>query len=323
MRERVPSDSPNERSDRYYDESPQERHQNQTQHTPRSRSPRKGSPNEITDCLLHDADKLRVKLSAPKGMLPMKIDSHIRLLRNLDNDDDFFHVTCHIEPAIKEKIQRGDFVDLEKLLPKEKGGNNFAVQDQPAMELLTMGGRTFLAPPQLNRKINSLQKWDQAFRTYTMIYVQSNPDRVSEIWQYVDVIHTAANSYNWDNVATYDFTFHQLMATKPWRSWAKMYTQGWNLALRDQQNKLNGDFRQSYSGGSQKSANSNMPNRNWKEDCCWKYNRQGKCKKQDCKWDHRCTHCSGWNHNFQNCRKRNKCQDGDKSGKSSPGYKTK
>ena len=35
------------------------------------------------------------------------------------SDDDFFHLTCHIEPALFQKIERGEFVDLDKLLPKK------------------------------------------------------------------------------------------------------------------------------------------------------------------------------------------------------------
>ena len=60
-----------------------------------------------------DAEKLKASLLAPQGMLPIKIDHNIELLRNLDSDDDFFHVTCHIDENLKTKIQRGEYVDLE------------------------------------------------------------------------------------------------------------------------------------------------------------------------------------------------------------------
>ena len=38
----------------------------------------------------------------------------------LDNDDDFFHVTCHIELGLKENIECGEFVESERLLPKSR-----------------------------------------------------------------------------------------------------------------------------------------------------------------------------------------------------------
>ena len=41
------------------------------------------------------------------------------------SDDDFFHLTCHIEPSLIHKIEKGEFIELEKLLPKDKlGGRN-------------------------------------------------------------------------------------------------------------------------------------------------------------------------------------------------------
>ena len=39
--------------------------------------------------------------------------------------DDFFHLICHIEPSLIHKIEKGEFVELEKLLPKDRlGGKN-------------------------------------------------------------------------------------------------------------------------------------------------------------------------------------------------------
>ena len=38
------------------------------------------------------------------------------------SDDDFFHLTCHIDPNLIHKIEKGEFVELEKLIPKDKVG---------------------------------------------------------------------------------------------------------------------------------------------------------------------------------------------------------
>ena len=29
------------------------------------------------------------------------------------------HIVCHVEPNLRQKIERGEFVELEKLLPKD------------------------------------------------------------------------------------------------------------------------------------------------------------------------------------------------------------
>ena len=54
-----------------------------------------------------------------------------------------------------------------------------------------------------------------------MIYTNANPERPSEIWQYIYVIHTAAAANPLDNVYYYDVNFRELMASKPSRSWGK------------------------------------------------------------------------------------------------------
>ena len=38
------------------------------------------------------------------------------------SDDDFFHLTCHIDESLKKKIEAGEYVDLDKLLPRERFG---------------------------------------------------------------------------------------------------------------------------------------------------------------------------------------------------------
>ena len=139
-----------------------------------------------------------------------------------------------MDENLKEKISRSDFVDLEKLLPRDRSGIGAITSnhDENKVELVTRDGHTYFKPVR-NAQINGLRKWEQAFSIYAAIYTQANPERSVEIWQYMHVINVATLSYQWDNVASYDLTFRQLMVFKPQRSWAKTYTQGWNLALRD------------------------------------------------------------------------------------------
>ena len=130
-------------------------------------------------------------------------------------DDDFFHLMCHIDSALKTKIERGEYVDLEKLLPKD------GLHNDNRLEWVHQEGSTFLAPvSQRETKISNVRKWDQAFRVYATFYCGANPARAQEVWQYVDVIHTAAWSFSWENVYNYDVTFHYLMEFNPNRSWA-------------------------------------------------------------------------------------------------------
>ena len=247
--------------------------------------------------IILEAEKFCANVNAPKGndlnTLDFGIDQQKEMdnLRLNDNDDNFFHVTCHVEPSLRAKIERGEFIDLERLLTKD---TNFKVYDEKRIELVSRGGNTFFTlVSDHEAKINGIRKWEQAFRIYAAIYMRANPHQASKVWEYVYVINTAASSFHWDNVAFYDSTFRQLMSQKPWRSWAKTYVQGWNLAMRDPIVRTQG--------------NTNMKGkRDWRDDCCWRFNKNRCREGSNCHFDHRCTYCGRWGHGYFNCRKRKK-----------------
>ena len=141
------------------------------------------------------------------------------------SDDDFFHLTCHIEPSLQLKIESGKYVDLDKLLPKDKVDHNQQYNNETKLEWVQSEGSTYLVPAKKVSKINCFCRWEQAFRMYATIYCSKNPNRSREIWQYISVINTASMAYNWDNVYGYDIIFRQLMEFNPSRSWAVTYNQ--------------------------------------------------------------------------------------------------
>ena len=119
-----------------------------------------------TEKVILESECFKANIAAPHGRLSdikhlTKVDEHIIRLRELDNDDDFFHVTCHLDPVIKAKIEVGDFVDLEKLLPKERGGLIDSRNEQ-LMELVSKGGSTYLTVD--DTKMNGIRKWNRHFR---------------------------------------------------------------------------------------------------------------------------------------------------------------
>ena len=258
----------------------------------------------------YDYDRLRSRFVTEEGLAPL--DSEILFLRNFDQDDEFFHVTSQIDPNLKLKIERGEFVDLDRLLPKDKFSSGTRGDDlnKQLFQLISQGTNSYLTTPEArgNNRVNSIKKWDQAFRVFAAIYTQANPSRASEIWQYVYVIHTAATCNPWDNVAFYDITFRELMANKPWRNWGKTYTQGWNMAFNNGNNYHHGSLNMGNQNHNNqaRSNNNNNNQHSWKDDCCWLFNKN-KCRKtaNECKYDHRCTYCAGWYHSKFNCRKKN------------------
>ena len=269
------------------------------------------SEHRIAENLIVEAEKFKASVAPPKGKY--FTDSEMeQLARRFDNDDDFFHVTCHLDSNLKSKIENGEFIELDRLLSKDRLSTK-GTDDGELLRLIRRDGQSFLSTTKGNDKgISSIRRWEQAFRVYAAVYSEAHPERAAEIWQYVHVINTAASSYLWDNVSAYDVTFRQLMAKKPWRSWAKTYTQGWNLTMRDHiSNKVNSHqaVGSGVAAGSQKS---------WKDDCCWRFNKSS-CSKNnsECRYDHRCTHCAGWGHGRSVCKKRPKNRTGAE-GRSTP-----
>ena len=59
----------------------------------------------------------------------------------VEDDDDYFHLTCHVDNSLKEKIEHGKFVELERLLPK----NRF--NEENRFEWVTKDCMTFLGSP--------------------------------------------------------------------------------------------------------------------------------------------------------------------------------
>ena len=132
-----------------------------------------------------------------------------QMVYDTDCDDEFFHIMCHIDPALRMKIEKGDFVDLERLLPKNR--SQMFKEDNAMQFYYNEGGEPYWAPARKETCISNVHKWEQAFQVYAAIYSDANPLRASEIWLYVCIINHAASAYTWENISFYDITFRHFL----------------------------------------------------------------------------------------------------------------
>ena len=167
-------------------------------------------------------------------------------------------------------------------------------------------------PADRDKKISGVHKWEQAFRVYAAIYSQANPLRSAEIWQYVYIINKAASVFSWHNVSEYDFVFRQMMGTNPECSWAKTYSQMWNICMLDsQRGNLNSHGynvvnQNSNASLQKKKSGGNGGMLKIKPDYCWKFNKNGECKwSTNCKFINWCSYCDEVSHGLYQCPKRN------------------
>ena len=247
-------------------------------------------------------EKFKAKVAVPPGMICEE--------KQGNSDDDFFHLICHIEPGLRTKIENGEYVDLDKLLSKDQstaatvGAADFGER----LEWIRNDSGTFLVPAKRQNRISNFRRWEQAFRIYATIYCGANPHRAKEIWQYITVINTAANSYIWENVYGYDIVFRQLMQFNPNRSWAITYNHMWNLLMRDpipgkSAHNRNGNYSNNFQSTA-KGAGFGNPKKN---DYCWNFNKGVKCRfGKNCKFIERCSYCNSSNHSVVSCPKLDK-----------------
>ena len=92
------------------------------------------------------------------------------------------HITCHVEHSLRLKIEKGEFVNLDRLLPRDRIGLTRGADDQTLM-LFNRDGQTYFVPTEHGGKITNVRRWEQAFRVYAAIYSNANPSRSAEIWQ--------------------------------------------------------------------------------------------------------------------------------------------
>ena len=227
------------------------------------------------------------------------------------SDDDFFHLTSFIEDGLRKKIENGDYVELERLLPKDRFNMWTSSDSETKMIWVQRPEGTFLVPEKRDIKINSFKRWEQAFRAYATIYCTAQPDRAREIWQYISVINTAASSYIWENVYNYDVVFRQLMEFNKNRSWAVTYNQMWNLTMKDPlpRNPVKFNMTPRSNQFARNNGDSNNDTRNLlhKPDYCWSFNKGQTCKYgRNCKYIERCSYCDAVSHGVIVCPKANK-----------------
>ena len=265
-----------------------------------------------TDRMILEAEHFKAAIATPpEGTSDLVLSRQFGQGCGL-SDDELFHLTCHIDKNTQDKIEHGDFVDLEKLVPKDRLFGGSSGDGSPRLEWVQKDGQTFLTPANSDKniKITSFRKWEQAFRMYATIYCGANPSRAREIWQYISVINTAASSYVWDNVYNYDIIFRHLMAYNPQRSWSKTYNQMWNLSMYEPLQR--GSFsKPSYGHNFVPNQSANTVAYTNKQDkknrYCSNWNKGVKCKfGKSCHFVERSSYCDSSSHGLYNCPKADK-----------------
>lgn len=205
----------------------------------------------------------------------------------------------HIDKALKLKCMRGEFVDLERLLPRRKR----SVRERKQLTLVSEeGGRPRFVEEDDGTVINSYRKWEAAFEVYASLYVRVNPGRADELYNYKHLIRDRANDYIWDNVYDYDIDFRDHMDEHPDRMWSEMLVKEWTRHMKVHLNPRNNN-----------SNGASYPRAEWRDSndmaVCRRYNA-GQCTYgKSCKFAHKCKLCGKRGHGASICRRRSDKSD--------------
>ena len=262
--------------------------------------------------LAHDrilaAEKYREQLEQPsQGKNNLTVSTQVLDFpgKPVLDDDEFMHITCHVDDNVTELAEKGQFVDFDKLLAKYN--KSFNQEEVQKIEVINKDGQAYFLPKDEKvSKINNVHMWEKAFRIYMAMYAKKHPQRVPE---YMSTIHHAASKYIWENVAYYDHVYRHWMAKNPNRNWGKTFTQMWNIALCDPISiarfQNNGRF-----GGSQRKDLKGI---------CWRFNKGICTAGVKCNFAHKCTFCGGTSHGAHVCFKKNRKSENKNNGNGSSG----
>ena len=215
-------------------------------------------------------------------------------MRSADVDEKYLVIGAHINIFMQQKIVNCKYVDFSKLLPKGRFGS-----EENRLELVSRGGATYFVPVQRDTiSISSFSKWEQAFRVFSNIFTRAHQSKASELIQYNHIIHTAANTFIWENIYMYDKEFHMHISHFPQRSWSLILQQAWSMYLKD---------RIQYSHTAISNTNPGNPSNGFRrngqkvKENCRRFNK-GKCPNgASCKYDHRCNKCGKFGHGAHIC----------------------
>ena len=168
------------------------------------------------------------------------------------------------------------------------------------MELINKGGQTFFVPVgdrDGSLAISNFQKWEQAFRIFSNVYLQQFPHKATELLQYNHIIFTALLSFTWHNVYTYDKEFRNHLVMFPECSWGIILQQAWSMCLKDKislGHESNGNYGGRFNTSTPKS----------RKEICKCFNKGICTTGRSCKYDHRCLECGKFGHGMHICQKR-------------------
>jgi len=201
-----------------------------------------------------------------------------------------------------DKILRGEFVEMEELLPE-----NVAAARDP-VELVTNNDGRNIALNVCSSKKRSIQDfpaWLEAFVIYMGAIVQVAPHRAHELLSYQYIIMMANQQFATPAVLNYDRAFRTALAGTS-APWSAINQTLWSLHLISSPRPscpkcVTHHSRDRCPGQQQPSQQPFLAGAGHTRQVCFNYNRGRPCTQQPCTRLHTCSSCREKGHSAHNC----------------------
>ncbi|VDI62541.1 Hypothetical predicted protein [Mytilus galloprovincialis] len=167
----------------------------------------------------------------------------------------------NVTQSIKEKILKGEFIDLACLL------NNSVNTGSDKQKLTWVQGEFILQPISQQSKITNIEKWTDAFIIFIYIYCAVHVNRFKELLKYMHTIRLGAQRNQGMGWKNYDEQYRLRKAHEPSSLWSNIDNELWLLYMQPVNTISNVSLNVS---------NSNIQEGSGHGTKCYSYNYEGK-----------------------------------------------
>ncbi|KAK3104774.1 hypothetical protein FSP39_009871 [Pinctada imbricata] len=221
------------------------------------------------------------QITAPQSIMPIydvnKRGNYPCIDIDEESDDDLHNVSIanelgiNVPNKIKLKIVSDEYVDLASLLIKT------ANTDNSEKILQVKNGQILLQTKKSSDKIDSIDKWTDAFLVFMSIYVQAHPSSATNLIKYMSNVRLGANRTKDLGFKSYDEQFRIKKAKNPSMDWGTVDNELWLLYMYQTTS------RSTYNNDKHPSAVGK----------CFDYNFKAFCQRKRCNYLHKCAKCDG------------------------------
>ena len=139
--------------------------------------------------------------------------------------------TGPVPRGIAERIERGEFVDFDDLLP-----GVLAVTSRSGLEVIASDDSTLsvrTSDPRRRRRVVDFVSWTEAWTAYASVILSAAPHRCHELLGYQAIMANAAQQFYPEGWLEYDRRFRGAAASDPTRQWDVMDPTIWQLTRID------------------------------------------------------------------------------------------